>query len=355
MNLLGIRTAFVKRTGRFDLVVDTTDYADDGADFFIQAAQRLLDSIMPYRKDIGRYITTLNTNQSSVILKHIRAFDSVYVKGSGSEREPLDRKAYSWLLEQYGDDYGEKAMGTATFSGTPTADDTLTIGSETYTFKATRSTTYEVAIGSSASVTIDNLVSEINTYSSIATAQKLSTTEALITYYLVGTAGNSIAFTVNEECAEITLDGSNYLGGTVAGRANEIDTGQPLYFAPLISTPHPELTLDSLPSEDTHDLLFGLERFQKDGLLIMPPADDSYTLIIYGLFFSQMENDADVSYHSEMYPELLIMTSAMVLEMFYRNSAGVNDWFNSIKFFLKGIDHDLVREEMVLSGNQMRG
>ena len=201
MNLLAIRTEFVKRTGRFDLVDDVTDYADNGANFFIQAGQRLLDSILPNRKDIGRYHKAINLNQSSITLKHIRAFDTVYVKGSGENRQPLDRKPYSWLLEQFGEDYGEKATGLATFSGVPTADEVIVIDTETWTFKAAASSTYEVTIGATASATIDNLVTKINANSSIATAEKYSTSEVLIEYYLVGTAGNAIVFT--------TTSGSN--------------------------------------------------------------------------------------------------------------------------------------------------
>ena len=43
MNLVEIREAFVRRSGRYDLVVDTTDWADNGADFYIQAGSRFLD------------------------------------------------------------------------------------------------------------------------------------------------------------------------------------------------------------------------------------------------------------------------------------------------------------------------
>lgn len=353
MNLLAIRTQFVDKSGRFDLVDDTTDYADNGANFFIQAGQRLLDSILPNRKDTGRYVKDISINQSSLILKYIRAFDSIYVKGSGSERQPLTRKSYSWLLEQYGSDFGEKATGLATFSAVPTADETIVIDTETYTFKAAASSTYEVTIGSSISATIDNLVSKINTNSAIASAEKYSITEMLVDYYLVGTAGNAIVFTTTS--GVITLDGSGVLGGSIAGRANQIGTGEPCYWAPIISTPHPSLSLSNLTTVDTHDLLFGLDRFQKDGILIMPPADASYTISIYAFFFSVMVADADVSYHSEMYPELLVMASLLALEAFYRNTTGVNDWLSSMNIWLKGQDHDLVREEGVLAGTQMRG
>ena len=41
--LKDIRTLFVKRTGRYDLVVNTTDWADNGADAYILAGSKMLD------------------------------------------------------------------------------------------------------------------------------------------------------------------------------------------------------------------------------------------------------------------------------------------------------------------------
>lgn len=41
--LKDIRTLFAKRSGRYDLVVNTTDWADNGADAYIQAGSKMLD------------------------------------------------------------------------------------------------------------------------------------------------------------------------------------------------------------------------------------------------------------------------------------------------------------------------
>ncbi len=42
MTLLQVRTNFITDSGRNDLVVDLTDYADRGANRFINAGQRCL-------------------------------------------------------------------------------------------------------------------------------------------------------------------------------------------------------------------------------------------------------------------------------------------------------------------------
>ena len=45
MNLKEIREQFVKRSGRYDLVSSTTNWTDNGADFFIRNGQKLLDRL----------------------------------------------------------------------------------------------------------------------------------------------------------------------------------------------------------------------------------------------------------------------------------------------------------------------
>lgn len=353
MNLLQIRTAFVDKSGYFDLVADTINYVDNGANFFIQAGQRFLDSILPNRKSLGRYFTSISTNQSSALMKAIRSIDSVYIKESGEERSLLDRKAYSWLIENYGSDFGEKAKGTGTVSSNPSNTETLTIDTETYTFKDSPSATNDVEIGSTAAATIANLVTKINSNSSVAKAYQLTASTFLVEYYLIGTGGNEIAF--SDTSSGISLDGSGYLGGTVEGRENDVDAGEPLYYSPIISTPHPDLSISNVTDEDSHDLMFGYDRYAYDGILFMPPADGTYTMTIFGAFFSQMLSDLDVSYHSENYPELSIMAANLAREVFFRNSQGVQDWLGAMNLWLKGIDHDLVHEEIALAGTQLKG
>lgn len=53
MTLLDVRKLLVDLSGRFDLVVDTTDYVDNGANFFIRAGHRFLDSVTTHSKSEG--------------------------------------------------------------------------------------------------------------------------------------------------------------------------------------------------------------------------------------------------------------------------------------------------------------
>jgi hypothetical protein len=72
---------------------------------------------------------------------------------------------------------GAKATGTLTFSGVGTADDTITIGSKTYTLKAAPTTVAnEVLIGASATATAANLIAAINGAAGAGTAYGSLTT-----------------------------------------------------------------------------------------------------------------------------------------------------------------------------------
>jgi len=53
MNLLETRKLLVNLSGRFDLVKDTTDYEDNGADFFLNAGHRMLDRLVTHSKSEG--------------------------------------------------------------------------------------------------------------------------------------------------------------------------------------------------------------------------------------------------------------------------------------------------------------
>lgn len=102
-----------------------------------------------------------------------------------------------------------RAVGTLTFSGQPTADDTVTLGATTYVFKGSvASTANQVLIGATEAITIANLAAAINatasgsgvTYGSATTANASATAIASSTTLkavatVAGTSGNSVAST----------------------------------------------------------------------------------------------------------------------------------------------------------------
>ena len=71
MALIDIRKQFIKTSGRWDLVVDDVDYADNGADFYINAGMKMLDRLVDipdstarifYKPIAGEYSLTINSD-----------------------------------------------------------------------------------------------------------------------------------------------------------------------------------------------------------------------------------------------------------------------------------------------------
>jgi hypothetical protein len=91
-----------------------------------------------------------------------------------------------------------KALGNIHLVSQPNADDTLVVGSKTYTFKVTATTNLHIQIGVDKETTATNIANRIN----LDTADTLCTAVAApadvaLTANTGGTAGNSIALTVD--------------------------------------------------------------------------------------------------------------------------------------------------------------
>lgn len=78
MNLLQIRTEFIRRSGRYDLVVDTVDFADNGANFYINSGQRFLDRLDTVPKSLGRYFRQCPVGRNYVTFPYCRAIQECW-------------------------------------------------------------------------------------------------------------------------------------------------------------------------------------------------------------------------------------------------------------------------------------
>lgn len=116
------------------------------------------------------------------------------------------------------------ATGVVTFTGLPSADDTLVVGDITYTWKAAPSAAFEVDIGADADGCVTNLVAAINLTGTAGVTYGADTTihpevfaadgagsTVDLTAFDVGAVGNSIVFT--ESMANTTISGSGTLTG----------------------------------------------------------------------------------------------------------------------------------------------
>ncbi len=103
MTLVEIRERLIIATGRTDLVVDTTNYADDGADWYIQAGQRFLDDELPTPKSLAEVEKTISAGDASVSFPNIRAIETVRLQESGEQPSFLDRVPLREFYNRFGD------------------------------------------------------------------------------------------------------------------------------------------------------------------------------------------------------------------------------------------------------------
>lgn len=111
MNLLDIRKQFVKLSGRYDLVVDTTNFVDNGADFYINAGQNMLDRLSIIKEnEIPLYLDLKQGEFSLVFPNRCLSILEVWVN-NGEERTQLTKSDLRGLKATYSDLVSEIDQG----------------------------------------------------------------------------------------------------------------------------------------------------------------------------------------------------------------------------------------------------
>ena len=106
MDLIGIRQEFVKKSGRYDLVTDPTTWADNGADFYINAGQRMVDKMLTSRNKLTYVDVSIAAGKSVVDTKlTARVIKSVEVVDADNVTVALTYKDRGWLQYEYGRDF----------------------------------------------------------------------------------------------------------------------------------------------------------------------------------------------------------------------------------------------------------
>jgi len=115
MNLLQIRTQFIKLSGRNDLVVDVTNYVDNGANYYINAGQRFLDRKYRFPKDVGIYPSVVAIGGWNVIFPFCRAIKEVWVADVESGRRQLKKKSWQDFLSVYTEPFNTLERGSTLY------------------------------------------------------------------------------------------------------------------------------------------------------------------------------------------------------------------------------------------------
>ena len=121
---------------------------------------------------------------------------------------------------------GTQASGTITFTGNPSAADTVTLNGQAITFVASSPSANQVLIGGTSLITAANLEYFLMNSLDADLIPATYTRNGLVitvTYNTVGTAGNSYSMT--KSSTSLSLSGSDLAGGTVASSVGYATAG----------------------------------------------------------------------------------------------------------------------------------
>jgi hypothetical protein len=94
MSLLAVRQQFIKYySGRYDLVVDTDDWADNGADFFIRAGQKWLDTTFLVARAHGKYYANVGAGGWYSLIPSARVIYSIWMSDMSEARWEVERRS----------------------------------------------------------------------------------------------------------------------------------------------------------------------------------------------------------------------------------------------------------------------
>jgi hypothetical protein len=89
MSLLDIRKEVVKVSGRYDLIVDTMDYVDNGINSFIIQGQRMLDRKVDFGFGQGKYFVDIEEGDYLIKLTNCRAINEVWIANSDGRSQVI--------------------------------------------------------------------------------------------------------------------------------------------------------------------------------------------------------------------------------------------------------------------------
>jgi hypothetical protein len=144
---------------------------------------------------------------------------------------------------------------------------------------------------------------------------------------------------------------TDYMSGLPSSR----EVGEPLYYSPTITRFIPE----NAEVGDFESYIGWIDvpsnANEYNTILINIPTDVKIVVEVKGLFYTmQLVNETDENHWSVNHAGLLIMSAQRMMEVFNRNTQGVNDWDNAIREYNNQLGMDLV-EELIAEVSQMEG
>ena len=346
MNLGEITAWFVKVSGRYDLVKQDGS-TDNGAYFYINAGQRLLDILQDNIKTRAWHYGPLVVGDDLVLIQNFRSIEDLWIVSSET-RYPLIEKDLKWILENYTDFSGSRTACIEETNLTdvgfvslpqPTGNQRLefTIFDYTASIVAGTITIFGKDFNDINQTEVINCSQGAGVYkSSIIWSELTAITTA--SFSSLGGSGDE-KFKV--DWIGTTSDSRPlYYARVPIGLGGNLKGSSTRTFAALSSWKNLYFTGGLFQGDDTYE-----------GILIVPAANEEYTVqAVVRFYTNEMTLSTDSTYWTEQWAYLSVLAALARLEQFYRNTEGYNDFVRQINLELGGVDQDLAMDEDSIAG-----
>ena len=139
----------------------------------------------------------------------------------------------------------------------------------------------------------------------------------------------------------------------------DIEQGTPAYWTTTVaglSTEQREFETADLADFDSVDDIHVLHPYGRMKILLSPPADTTYTIQVFGNFYSPvLSGDDDFCFWTKQHSDFVVLAALYELEVAYRNTTGANDWYAALSRKVLFLQKDEIEREMGKNPFQMEG
>lgn len=363
--LLDVRTDFVKTALRYDLINAGDFTSDNGADAFINKAQRFLDRSVIGPRTLRRFPKRLKIGDFFIAIDDLISIDTVLVKDSSdTENELADitknvfsyqafRQKYPGAISNWSSGQPSAwAPAPLLFAPEFTFAENLANGTFASDTLWAKTGNWAIASGvATASADDGNLTQAVADQAAALVVGRTYRVTFTIVSWTVGTVkvlvgaggegterGEAGTFTEDIVCTtdtDFAFDGTGF-----TGTIDNVSCVDISLQADFIETKPIDIgdTLVELPAATTSRLT---------GIIFNPKADAAYTIEVIGRFYARaLSADTDTSYWSVNYPDLLAITASWLAVRQHGSASRARYFLDLMQLDQLGINKEFVEFEM---------
>ena len=366
-DLLAIRLAFVKQSMRYDLVTTAAATTDNGANLFINQAQRFLDRRLIAPNSERRFTKLLKAGEDWFTMDNVISIKAVTIIDMGdSTKQRTDITQYGYDYKDFRKEFNDTLATADTGEPSSWALTPLLFAPE-FTFTE-HLTNGAFASGSGWTLT-GNWAIAGGTLNGTTDSGNVTQGAALvigrtfrITYTITTVSAGSVAvlcgtgttgtsrsttgtFTEDLVCATDTtfgFDGTGFTGSIDNVSAVDI-TLQPDF-------------IETAPDDHTDTLieLSTSTNSRLTGMILNPPPDEEYTIEVLGRFYTrELSANTDTSFWSVNYDDLLVDAAVYLAEKAHGSRDRQEQLLEIVNRGQEDVTRELVELEMSIGDTEL--